>query len=140
MTTKRPSRKQVIVSISNDNRSKFLELLNAYILNINRVLKDIKSEVIANFVHSNQAGIIIVMNKVASSLYLQTIEKYVKNLNYIDVEKIKVPHLPQLKLYLKIIGIYYIMESTSALILADIVKNIIKSNHIFNNITIVLRS
>ena len=139
MTTKRPSRKQVIVSISNDNRSKFLELLNAYILNINRVLKDIKSEVIANFVHSNQAGIIIVMNKVAS-LYLQTIEKYVKNLNYIDVEKIKVPHLPQLKLYLKIIGIYYIMESTNALILADIVKNIIKSNHIFNNITIVLRS
>jgi len=57
------------------------------------------------FVHSDQAGIIIVTNKVSSSLNLQTIKKYVKNSNYINTKKVKVPCLPQSKLYLKIIGI-----------------------------------
>jgi len=93
----------------------------------------------ADFVYMDQAGIIIVTNKVASPLDLQTIKKYVKNLNNINAEKVKVPHLPQSKLYLKIIDIFYLLENTNTPILVDVVKSIIKSNYIFNNIVIVLR-
>ena len=75
-----------------------------------------------------------------SPLDLQTIEKYVKNFNHIDVENVKVPQLPQSKSYLKIIGIPHMMENTNTPILADAVKTIIKNNHIFNNIAIASRS
>jgi len=37
---------------------------------------------------------------------------------------------------LKIIGISYLLENTNTPILADVVKMIIKDNHIFNNITV----
>ena len=78
MITKELSKKQIIVPMSNDNKANFIEDSNIYIVNINRALKNIKSEVMANFVHSDQAGIIIVTNKVVVLLDLQTIEKYVK--------------------------------------------------------------
>ena len=94
MTMKDPLRKQAIVSISNENKIKFMESLSTHIMNFNRVLTGIKSEVMAEFVHSDQADIIIVTNKVSSSLDLQTIKKYVKNSNHINVEKVEVPCLP----------------------------------------------
>lgn len=139
MTMKEPLRKQIIVPMSNDNKLKFIEESSVYVTNINRALKNIKSEVMADFVHSDQAGITIVTNKVTSSLDLQAIKKYVKNANHIKVGKVKVPYLSQLKLYLKIIDISYLVENTNTFILADIVEEIIKSNYIFNNIVIASR-
>ena len=139
MTMKEPLRKQIIVPMSNDNKLKFIEESSVYVTNINRALKNIKSEVMADFVHSDQAGITIVTNKVTSSLDLQAIKKYVKNANHIKVDKVKVPYLSQLKLYLKIIDISYLVENTNTFILADIVEEIIKSNYIFNNIVIASR-
>jgi len=136
MTMKGPLRKQVIVPMSNENKTIFMKLSSAHIINLNRALKGIKSEVIANFVHSNQTGIIIVTNKAVSPL---DIKKYIKNSNHINMEKVKVLHLPQLKLYLKIIGIPYMIENTNTSISANVVETIIKNNHIFNNIVIVLR-
>jgi len=50
MITKELSRKQVIVSMSNDNKVKFIENSSAHIINTKKVLKNIKSEVIADFV------------------------------------------------------------------------------------------
>jgi len=88
----------------------------------------------ADFVQLDQVDITIVTNKVASPLDLQTIEKYVKNINSINVS-----WLPQSKSYLKIIGISYLLENTNTPILTDVVESIIKSNHIFNNIIITLR-
>ena len=70
MITKELSRKQVIISMSNDNKVKFIENSSAHIINTKKVLKNIKSEVIADFVWSNQVGIIIATNKVAASLDL----------------------------------------------------------------------
>ena len=93
----------------------------------------------ADFVHADQAGIIIVTNKVASLLDLQTIEKYVKSSNHIDTERVEIPCLFQSKSYLKIIGIPYRLENTNTPILVDVVEFIIRSNHIFNNIAIALR-
>jgi len=91
MTTKCPSRKQVIVSISNYNKAKFMESSSTHITNLNRALKNIKSEVMADFVYMNQTGIIIVTNKVTSSFNLQTIKKYVKNANLIDSNEVNTP-------------------------------------------------
>ena len=89
MTMKDPLRKQAIVSISNENKIKFMESLSTHIMNFNRVLTGIKSEVMA----SDQEGIIIFTNKVSSPLDFQTIKKYVKNSNHINVEKVEVPCL-----------------------------------------------
>ena len=47
---------------------------NAHILSINRALKNIKSNVLVDFICTDAARIIVVTNKVATSLDLQTIE------------------------------------------------------------------
>ena len=75
----------------------------------------------ADFVYSKQIGIIIVTNKVIFSLDLEIIKKYIKNVNYIDMDNVNVPQLPQSKSYLKIIGILYIDEKTNAFITVDVV-------------------
>jgi len=63
-------------------------------------------------------------------------EKYVKNSNQINVDKVKTPHLLQSKSYLKIISLLYLMENMNIPITLDVVEKILKSNHIFNNILI----
>ena len=90
MTIKGLLRKQVIIPMNNKNKNKFMETLSAYISNLNYILKNIKSDVIAKFVCSEHTNITIVINKVVSSLNLQTIKKYVKNANQINMNKIKV--------------------------------------------------
>jgi len=53
MTIKSLSRKQIIVSMSNDNKMKFMEKSSVHITNINRALKNIKSKVMADFFHAD---------------------------------------------------------------------------------------
>jgi len=48
-----PSRKQIIIPMSNDNKSKFIASLNAHITNLNSVLRNIKSGVMADFVQAD---------------------------------------------------------------------------------------
>lgn len=50
MITKDHSRKQVIVPMNNNNKTKFIEDSNNHITNLNRVLKNIKSEIMVDFV------------------------------------------------------------------------------------------
>ena len=90
MTTKDPSRKQIIILMSIKNRNKFMESLSSYITNLNRMLRSIKLEVMADFVGFNHTEIMIVTNKIITSLDLQNIEKYVKEIYQIDLEKVKV--------------------------------------------------
>ena len=134
--TKSSSIKQVIIPISNENKVKFIKSSSTYITNFNKVLKNIKSEVMADFICMDQVVITIIKNKVILSLDLQTIEKYVKNTNYINSDKVKTPWLSQLESYLKIIDILYLLENTNTPILTDIVEMIIKNNYIFNNIIV----
>ena len=136
MITKEPSRKHIIGTMSNDNKTKFMEDSNTHIVNINKAFKNIKSGVIVDFVQSNQAGITTATNKVAAPLNLQTTEQYT---NHIEVDNIEILYLPQSKSYLKIISILYLLKNTNIPIMADVVEIIIKNNHIFNNITIVSR-
>ena len=125
--------------MNGDNRKNFMEESSTHITNINRVLKNIKSDVIVNFVWSNQAGIIIMTNKVTSFLDLQIIENYIKNTNYINANGVKVPRLPQSKSYLKIIGIFYLQENLVTFITLSMVEDIIKNNYIFNNIVLAFK-
>jgi len=103
------------------------------------VLKNIKLEIIANFVCIEQVGITIMTIKVISSLDLQTIEKYIKNTNHINLDKVNTLCLLQSKLYLKIIDISYHLENTNTPISVDVIETIIKDNYIFNNIAVALK-
>ena len=113
MTTKEPSRRQVLVPMSLINSSKFMVSSSHYIANINRALKDIKSNTLANFIHVDQYGLTVTTNKVASLLNLSTSERYIKNVDTINSEENMISKLPQSKSYLKILGISYIMERTN---------------------------
>jgi len=74
MTTKGLSRRQIIVPMSNANSLKFILLLGDNIANINRELKNIKSDILADF--------IITTNKVAVMFNLGVIENFLLNREY----------------------------------------------------------
>jgi len=61
--------------------------LSSYVTNINRALKNIKSDIMADFIHIKNKGVIITTNKVAGALDFQSIKKYVKNtvINFIQL-------------------------------------------------------
>ena len=108
-----------------------------YITNINRALRNIKSDILADFVYSDHCSLIITTNKVAAHLDLNVIENYVKNINIIKTKDIMTLCLSQSKLYLKIIGIPYYKESTKFLINSSNMEKTIQSTHILNNIQLV---
>ena len=110
-----------------------------YVININRALKDIKANVMADFVHLNDKGIIISTNNVASPSDLQEIEKYAKNTLCAVTDQIAMLRLPQSKSYLKIIGIPFVSKFTNSQITSDDVKKILIANHIFNDIVLALK-
>ena len=99
----------------------FMKDMSTYITNINRVLNNIKSDIAANFIQLDNKGVIITTNKVADILDLQTIERYVKNINNIELNQVEALRLPQSKSYLKIISIPYILDDANSPITADMV-------------------
>ena len=64
---------------------------NIYISNINRLLKDIKSEVLADFIHFDNKEIIITTNKAMATSDYNIIEKYIKELNNINSNDVMSP-------------------------------------------------
>lgn len=90
-----------------------------------------------DFIHQEISEITIVINKVTSTLDLQIIENYIKNANCIEAKEVEVSCLSQSKLYLKIIDILYLEKFTNTFITSKVVQEIIKKNHIFNNIALV---
>ena len=78
------SRKQVIVFMSTNNISRVISKTNAHISNINQLLKEVKSEVSVDFIHSHNKGLLLTTNKVAISSDLNIIEKYLKDSNNIE--------------------------------------------------------
>jgi len=90
MTMKGLSRKQVIILINDDSKKNFIEKSSSHVTNINSTLKNIKLDIMVDFVWVNPKDI-IVTNKVTSTLDLQTIENYIKNTNCINAERVKVP-------------------------------------------------
>ena len=82
--TKDPSRKQIIILINTINSERVIAKLNIYIANINRLLKEVKSNISADYICSNSKEIIITTNKAATISDLNIIEKYVEKLNEVN--------------------------------------------------------
>jgi len=137
MTTKGPSRKQVIIPMNSDNIMIFMKKSSLYVSNLNKALRNIKSNVLVNFIHSDPLDITIITYKIASIYDLQVIKNYVKSVNCIDTTSVEVPCLPQSKSYLKIIGILYYQEDSLNLITLKVVEDIVKQNQIFDNIVLM---
>ena len=113
MTTKGPSRKQVIIPMSTDNNTTFTKNSALHVANINRLLKNAKSDVVADFIRSDPNGLVIVTNKVANQSNLQIISQYIRRSEDINKLQVEEPCLPQSKSYLKIIGIPFFPNSKS---------------------------
>jgi len=64
-TTKGPSRKHIIILMSSDNVSSFLKNSSLNVANINRQLRNAKSDVLVDYIQSDSTGIIVITNKVA---------------------------------------------------------------------------
>ena len=136
MTTKKPSRKQVIVLMCKANIDKIMVLSSIHVTNINRALKNIKSNIIVNYVQPEAIGVTIITNSVVLASNLQVIENYIKNVKNIILEDIQTLRLPQSKFYLKIIEILYLMENTNISINSDFVETVIKLSYIFNYLSL----
>jgi len=120
--------------MNNDVAKRYLEDSSIHIININHALKNIKSNIIADFIHIDDKGIIITTNNMACPLDLQEIKKCIKNSLTTDTDQISTPRLPQSKSYLKIVGIPYISKHLNVRISFEKVESILKVNHIFNDI------
>ena len=136
MTTKGPSHKQVIVPMNTDNTRKYMKDASTHIININRALKSIKLNIIADFIRLDGKNIVISTNNVTNPSDLQEIGRYVKNSLVVEVDQIKFPRLPQSKLYLKIVSIPYLSNQTNTRLSVNEVEKILKNNHIFNDIVL----
>ncbi len=119
--------------MNSQNTNKIMTKSNTHITNINRLLKDVKSDVLADFIHIDGKGMVITTNKVTANLNLNIIKKYIKNVDNINMNKVLSPRLSQSKYYLKILGISYYIKDINLPITADIVERVIQTTHIFNN-------
>ena len=120
-----------------DNINKFMVSSSNHIVNINRALRNIKLDVMADYIWPEPIGIIIATNKIVLPSDLQVIENFVKNVENINLKNIEASRLPQSKSYLEIIDIPYYLENTNIPITSDFVELVIKANHIFNNLLLI---
>ena len=84
MTTTGLFRKQIIILMGSNNITKFMKNSSLYITNINWSLRNLKSEVLVNFIHSDLTGVTVVTNKDTVQSDLCIIEKYIKNVDNIN--------------------------------------------------------
>ena len=138
MTTKSPSRKQVIIPISRENVSSFMKNSSLHVANINRNLQNTKSDILVDYLHSENSSITVITNKVAQQSDISIIDNYVKNSNDINSLQANEPRLPKSKSYLKITGILFFPHSNSLeRLISDDIEAILKQNHIFDNISLI---
>jgi len=91
MTIKGPSYKQVIIPIGNENNTKFMKNSSIHVMNLNRNLRNAKSEVLVDFIRSDPLEITVVTNKVSLPSDLLIIENYIKNSENIDSSQVNLP-------------------------------------------------
>ena len=140
MTTKGPSRKNIIIPMSSDNASSFIRNSSLNVTNINRELQNARTNILVDYIKLDNTGIIVTTNKVAQQSDLAIIDRYVKNSNDINSLQVEDPRLPKSKSYLKIIGIsYYPHADSQEKLSSSDIENILKQNHIFNNISLASR-
>ena len=134
MTTRRQSKREVIIPMTKSNAELIVNSAHTHISNINKCLKNSKSNIFADFIRVNINEIIITMNSPASDLDLSTIKKYLKNVQNINPDSIESPRLPKSKSYMKIIGLPY--SSKLGVISSDIIEGVLKESHLFKDATL----
>ena len=137
MTTKEQSRREVIIPIAKTNAELIINSAHIHISNVNKCLKNSKSDTFADFIQSNVNGIIITTNKPTSDLDLSTIEKYLKNVQNVNPDSIESPCLPKSKSYMKIIGLPYL--SKLGVMFPDIIEGVLKNLYLFKNTILALK-
>jgi len=68
---------------------------------------------------------------------MSIIEKYLKENKNIDLDYINSPCLLKSKLYLKILSLLYTLDNTNLPITSEIIKEVIKKSHIFNDVVLI---
>jgi len=138
MTTKGLSRKQVIISMSSENVISFMKSSSLYVANINRLLRNANSDVLVNYICSDNTGITVITSKVTQQSDMSIIDQYVKNSNNINSLQVEKPRFSKSKSYLKIIGIPFFPHANSQeKLMSNDIETILKQNHIFDNISLV---
>ena len=108
-----------------------------HISNVNKCLKNSKSDIFTDFIQFNINEIIITTNKPTSNLDLSTIKKYLKNVQNVNPDSIESSHLPKFKSYMKIVGLPY--SSKLGVMSPDIIKGVLKDSHLFKDATLALK-
>ena len=134
MTTRGPSRKEVIISMAKHNTELIVNSAHTHISNINKCLKISKSDIVANFIYITNNRIVIITNKPANDLNLSIIENYLKNIKNVNSDSIKSPCLPRSKSYMKIIGLSYKIKQ--GVISPNYIKGVLKEMHLFKDIVL----
>ena len=140
MTTKGLSRKHIIIPMSSENTASFMRNSSLNVANINRELQNARTDVLVDYIKSDNTGIIVITNKVAQQFDLSIIDRFIKNFNDINSLQVEDSRLPKSKSYLKIIGILYYphVNSHEKLSSSDI-ETVLKQNHIFDNVFLTSR-
>ena len=132
MMTRGLSRKKVIIPMTKPNAELIVNSAHIHTSNVNKCLKNSKSDIIADFICITNNGIVITTNKPVNNLNLSTIKKYLKNIKNVNLNSIKSPHLPKSKLYMKIIRLPYKIDQE--VITPDFIKGILKDMHLFKDV------
>ena len=103
-----------------------------HIANVNKCLKNSKSDIVTDFIRSTNNGIVITTNKPANNLNLSTIEKYLKSIQNVDSDLIESPCLPKSKSYMKIIGLPYKIDQD--IISPDFIEGVLKETYLFKDV------
>jgi len=134
MMTRGPSRREVIIPMTKQNAELTINLTCIHISNINKCLKNSKSDIITDFIWTTNNRTVITTNKPANDINLSTIEKYLKNVKNINPDSIESPRLPKSKSYIKIIGLPHKIEQ--GVITPDYIEGVLKDMHLFKDVVL----
>ena len=110
------------------------------VANINRELQNAKTDILVDYIKSDNTGIVVTTNKIAQQSDLSIIDRCVKNSNDINSLQVEDSRLPKSKSYLKIISIPYYPHADSREKLSSLdIETVLKQNHIFDNISLASR-
>ena len=84
MTTKGPSRKHIIIPMSSENVSSFMRNSSLNVANINRELQNARTDILVDYIKSDNTGIVVTTNKIAQQSNLAIIDRCVKKSNDIN--------------------------------------------------------
>ena len=80
--------------MNGNNSNSFMKNSSTHISNLNRLLRNAKTEIVVDFIRSDPIGLVIITNKVAIQSDLQIIDQYVKkseDINKLQVEESCLP-------------------------------------------------